>query len=109
LGGERLQGRYNSSQVLKNKGKSLSGEVLKFIRGMLHSNGKRLTGFPDGGVEVAAVEGIFFPLEREEAVDIWAAGTVAGAEASEAAGSGGAALLLDFLGGGSMKSSSLQK
>jgi hypothetical protein len=94
---------------LKIREKVYRVKYSKFIRGMLHSNGKRLTGFPDGGVAATAVEGIFFPLEREEAVDILAAGTVAGAEASEAAGSGGAALVLDFLGGGSMKPSSLQK
>jgi hypothetical protein len=68
---------------------------------------RRLTGFPEGGATAASAEGIFFPFEREEAVDIWAAGAVAGAEASEAARSVGAAPVLDFLGGGSMKSSSL--
>jgi hypothetical protein len=30
---------------------------------------ERLTGFPEGRVVAAAVEGISFPLEREEAVD----------------------------------------
>jgi hypothetical protein len=50
-----------------------------------------------------------FPLEREEAVDTWAAGTAVGAEASEAAGFGGAAPDLAFLDGGSMKPSSLQR
>jgi hypothetical protein len=53
----------------------------------------------------AAVEGISFPLEREEAVEICAAGFVTGVEASEAAGSGLLVLVLAFLGGGSMKPS----
>jgi hypothetical protein len=70
---------------------------------------KRLTGFPEEGVAAAAVEGVFLPLEREVAVDIWAAGTAAGAEASEAAGFGGTAPDLAFLDGGSMKPSSLRK
>jgi hypothetical protein len=70
---------------------------------------KRLTGFPEEGVAAAAVEGVFFPLVREVAVDIWATGTAAGAEASEAAGFGRAAPDLAFLGGGSMKPSSLRK
>jgi hypothetical protein len=69
----------------------------------LHSNKKRLKGFPEGGAAAAAVEGISFPFETEEAVDIWVAGTVAGAEASEAAGFGRAVLVLVFLGGGSIK------
>jgi hypothetical protein len=34
---------------------------------------RRLTGFPEGGATAASAEGIFFPFEREEAVDIWAA------------------------------------
>ena len=70
---------------------------------------KRLTGFPEEGVAAAAVEGVSFPLEREEAVDIWATGTAAGAEASEAAGFGRTAPDLAFLDGGSMKPSSLRK
>jgi hypothetical protein len=72
-------------------------------------NRKRLTGFPEGGVVAAAIEGISFPLEREEAVDTWAAGAAVGAEASEAATSSGAAPDLAFLHGGSMKPSSLRK
>jgi hypothetical protein len=70
---------------------------------------RRLTGFPEGGVVAAAVEGISFPLEREEAVDTWAAGAAEGAEASEAATFGRAAPDLAFLDGGSMKPSSLQR
>jgi hypothetical protein len=56
---------------------------------------------------MAAVEGISFPLEREEAVESWAAGAAAGAEASEAAGAGLLELVLAFFEGGSMKPSSL--
>jgi hypothetical protein len=48
-------------------------------------------------------------LEREEAVETSAAGAVAGAEASEVAGTGLLVLVLAFLGGGSMKASSLQE
>jgi hypothetical protein len=94
---------------LKIKEKFYQMKYSRSIEELSNSNKKRLTGFPEGGVAAAAAEGIFFPLEREEAVDIWVAGIVAGAEASEAARSDGAALVLDFLGGGSMKSSSLQK
>jgi hypothetical protein len=68
---------------------------------------RRLTGFPEEGV--AAAEGISFPLKREEAVDIWAVGAAAGAEASEAAGFTGTVLDLTFLGGGSVRPSSLRK
>lgn len=57
----------------------------------------------------ATAEGISFPLEREEAVDTWATGAVAGAEASEAATSGRTAPDMAFLDGGSMKPSSLRK
>ena len=64
-------------------------------------------GLTEGGVVVAA--GISFPLEREEAVDAWAAGAALGAEASEAATAGGTASDLAFLSGGSAKPSSLQK
>jgi hypothetical protein len=53
----------------------------------------------------AAVEGISFPLEREEAVEICATGAVEGVEPSEAAGSGLLVFVLAFLGGGSMKPS----
>jgi hypothetical protein len=70
---------------------------------------KRLTGFPGGGAAAAAVKGISFPLEMEEAVDIWAVGAAAGAEASEAAGFGRTVLDLAFLDGGSKKPSSLRK
>jgi hypothetical protein len=56
-----------------------------------------------------AAEGTSFPLEREEAVDAWAAGIALGAEASEAATTGEAAPDLAFLDGGSMTPSSLQK
>jgi hypothetical protein len=47
-----------------------------------------LTGFSGGGGEgvAAAIEGISFPLEREEAVESWAAGATARAEAFEATG-----------------------
>jgi hypothetical protein len=69
---------------------------------------RRPTGFPERGVLAAAVKGISFPLEREEAVDIWAPGAVVGAEASKAATVGGAAPDLAFLDGGSMNPSSLQ-
>jgi hypothetical protein len=69
---------------------------------------RRPTCFPERGVLAAAVEGISFPLEREEAVDIWAPGAVVGAEASKAATVGGAAPDLAFLDGGSMNPSSLQ-
>jgi hypothetical protein len=48
-------------------------------------------------------------LEREEAVDACAVGAVLGAEASEAAAVGETASGLTLLGGGSMKSSSLQE
>jgi hypothetical protein len=75
----------------------------------LRCDQKRLTGFPVGGVVAAAVEGISFPLEREEAVDTWAARTAVGAEASEAATFSRAALDLAFLDGGSMKPPSLQR
>jgi hypothetical protein len=106
LGGERFQGRYNSLQVLK--GRVLLAEYSKFIeKSYRFRRKKRLTGFPEEGIAAAAAGGIFFPLEREEAVDVWTAGIVAGAEASEAAGFDGAAQILDFLGGGSMKSSPL--
>jgi hypothetical protein len=57
----------------------------------------------------AAAEGISFPLEREEAVDIWAAVAAAGAEASEAAGFGRTVQDLALLDGGSKKPSSLRK
>jgi hypothetical protein len=60
-------------------------------------------------VVTAAVEGISFPLEREEAVEIWATGAVAGVKASEAAGFGLLVQVLAFLDGGSMKPSSLQE
>jgi hypothetical protein len=53
--------------------------------------------------------GMSFPLEREEAVDAWAAGVALGAEASEAATAGGTTSDLAFLDGGSIKPSSLQK
>jgi hypothetical protein len=56
----------------------------------------------------AAIEGTSFPLEREEAVDTWAAGAAIGAEASEATMPSGAAPDLAFLDGGSMKPSSLR-
>jgi hypothetical protein len=55
----------------------------------------------------ATVEEISFPLEREEAVDTWAAGAAVGAEASEVATSGRTAPDLAFLDGGSLKPSSL--
>ena len=55
------------------------------------------------------IAGASFPLEREEAVDAWAAGAALGAEASEAAATGGAAPDLAFLDRGSVKPSSLQK
>jgi autotransporter adhesin len=69
---------------------------------------KRLTGFSGGEAVSTAAEGIPFPLEREEAVETCAAGTVAGAEASEAIGTGLLMLDLAFLGGGSTKPLSLQ-
>ena len=50
-----------------------------------------------------------FPLEREEAVDAWAMGAALGAEASEATTTGETASDLAFLGGGSIKPSSLQR
>jgi hypothetical protein len=70
---------------------------------------KRLTGFSGGEAVSTAAEGSSFPLEREEAVETCAAGAVAGAEASEAVGTGLLMLVLVFLGGGSMKPSSLQE
>jgi hypothetical protein len=75
----------------------------------LHCDQKRLTGFPEGGVVAAAVEGISFPLEMEEVVDTWPAGAAVGAEASEAATFGRTAPDLAFLDGGSLKPSSLWK
>ena len=48
-------------------------------------------------------------MEREEADDACAAGAALGAEASEAAAAGETASDLTLLGGGSMKSSSLQE
>ena len=55
-----------------------------------------------------AAAGASFPLEREEAVDACAAGAALGAEASEAAAAGETTSDLTLLGGGSIKSSSLQ-
>jgi hypothetical protein len=72
------------------------------------SKQEKLTGFSWGEAVTTVAEGISFHLEREEAVETWAAGAVAGVEASEAAGAGLLELVLAFFDGGSMKSSSLQ-
>jgi hypothetical protein len=92
---------------LKEKQIFDEGLLIKVNSGKLACDREKPTGFPEEGVAAAAVEGVSFPLEREEAVDIWAARTAAGAEASEAAGFGRTTPDLAFLGGGSMKPSSL--
>jgi hypothetical protein len=78
--------------------------------GLHQGKQRRLTGLPEGGGEavMTVVEGISFPLEREEAVESWAAGVVAGAKASEATGAGLLEDVLALFEGGSMRPSSLK-